>query len=213
MCFSAPVSFASGAALTAGGALTLKKAGERKFIPFAAIPLLFGLQQLIEGVIWVSFSAPTLNTAATYAYSVFSHVLWPVLIPISVLLMERDASRRRVLGGLAVLGIGVGAYLLYFLIRDSVTAEIVNNSIAYNSPHFYGTAAMIAYLLATCFSCLSSSHRMVIIFGSTLFLSFIMAYKFFNETFFSVWCFFAAILSVLVYLHFHLGARKPRLNQ
>ena len=44
---------------------------------------LFGIQQLIEGVIWLTFKseAPVLRQTMTYVYSGFSHVLWPIFCP------------------------------------------------------------------------------------------------------------------------------------
>lgn len=51
MCFSAPVSFSAGAVL-----LGLGSAKRPRELPFAAIPLLFAIQQLSEGVIWLTFS-------------------------------------------------------------------------------------------------------------------------------------------------------------
>ncbi len=80
MCFSATASFSAGAVLLGLGTLTLKSTRHRNELPFAAIPLLFAIQQLSEGVIWLTFSheAPLLNTVMTYVYSFFSHALWPV---------------------------------------------------------------------------------------------------------------------------------------
>ena len=52
MCFSASVSFVAGTSLLAAGAVTVRKARHKDELPFAAIPLLFGVQQLVEGVIW-----------------------------------------------------------------------------------------------------------------------------------------------------------------
>lgn len=51
MCFSASASFIAGASLSAIGVATLRRVESKKEIPFATIPLLFGIQQLIEGVI------------------------------------------------------------------------------------------------------------------------------------------------------------------
>ena len=51
MCFSATASFSVGALLIGIGALTLKTAKHRREWPLAAIPLLFAIQQLSEGVI------------------------------------------------------------------------------------------------------------------------------------------------------------------
>jgi len=202
MCFSAAASFAAGGALSAAGGLTIAQVRKKTDIPFASIPLLFGAQQAIEGAVWVSFGSPVVNTVATYAYSMFSHVLWPIFVPVSVLLMETEPTRKMILSLFSLLGLAVGGYLLYFIIADPVTAHIVNNSIAYHSPHLYAYLTMALYLVATCGSCFVSSHRIINLFGVVLLISFSIAAWFFTETFFSVWCFFAAILSLVVYWYF-----------
>ena len=51
MCFSATASFISGTTLCVIGVATLKQTKGSAEVPFALIPLLFGIQQLIEGVI------------------------------------------------------------------------------------------------------------------------------------------------------------------
>ncbi len=202
MCFSAAASFAAGGALSVAGGLTIAQVKKKTELPFASIPLLFGIQQVIEGAVWVSFGFPVVNTVATYAYSMFSHVLWPIFVPISVLLMETEPIRKKILSLFSFLGLAVGGYLLYFIIVDPVTAHIVNNSIAYHSPHLYTYLIMALYLVATCGSCFVSSHKIINVFGVVLFVSFAIAAWFYTETFFSVWCFFAAILSIIVYWHF-----------
>lgn len=80
MCFSASASFTAGTLLLGLGTLTWKAARHPRERPFAAIPLLFAAQQFIEGVIWMTFGADAggLNALMTYAYSVFSDLLWPV---------------------------------------------------------------------------------------------------------------------------------------
>lgn len=89
MCFSA-ASFTAGALLLGAGILAVKSARGPRELPLAAIPLLFSIQQLIEGVVWLTFryEAPLLNAVMTHAYSFFSHVLWPVYVPVAVLLIE-----------------------------------------------------------------------------------------------------------------------------
>ena len=95
MCFSAAASFTAGTILLGIGTLTLKSARRPRELPLAAIPLLFAIQQLGEGVIWLTFryGAPQLNVVMTYVYSFFSHVLWPVYVPVAVLLMEPSERR------------------------------------------------------------------------------------------------------------------------
>ena len=65
MCFSAAASLAAGGTLSVVGGLTLAKVKNKSELPFASIPLLFGIQQAIEGAVWLSFGSPVLNTIAT----------------------------------------------------------------------------------------------------------------------------------------------------
>ena len=204
MCFSATASFTAGVALLIVGTVTTRRASRRPELPYALIPVLFGLQQLIEGALWLTFpvKAPLLNTALTHAFSFFSHVLWPLYVPVAVLLLEPTPWRRKALVAIALAGATVSLYLLYFLVRLSIVAEPSGGHIAYISPHFYALAAMGLYLLGTCVSSLFSSHRSVRWFGAAAFISFVGAYAFYAFWFISVWCFFAALLSGLVLLHF-----------
>ena len=202
MCFSATASIIAGGGLSVIGVLTLRQVRQKRDLLFASIPLLFGIQQIVEGVVWLSFGTHTLNMVATYAYSMFSHVLWPILVPLSVLLIETDPIRKKVLRIFALVGLLVGLYLLHLIVADKVTAQIVGNSIAYHSPHLYPLTIMTLYLVATCGSCLCASNKIINIFGIALLASFGVSVWFFSETFFSVWCFFSAILSLLVLLFF-----------
>lgn len=185
------------------GVATLKKAEREAEIPFAMIPLLFGIQQIIEGMLWLSFrfDAPLLNMGMTYAFTLFSHVLWPIFAPFAIGLVETVAWRKKVISAFQFIGIAVGLYLLYLIVRFPVTAEI-DERIVYASPHFYKVPVMMLYLAATCVGSFFSSHRMINIFGALALLLFMVAYWFYTVAFFSVWCFFAAILSAVIYLHF-----------
>ena len=51
MCFSATASFTAGVALLVVGTATARLASGRAELPLAVIPVLFGIQQLIEGVL------------------------------------------------------------------------------------------------------------------------------------------------------------------
>lgn len=203
MCYSATASFVAGVSLTAIGGLTIASTKHRSELPFAAIPLLFGIQQLVEGVIWLTFhyDAPALKLAMTYVYSGFSHVLWPMYIPLAIYCLETTPWRKRAMLAFGVVGIAVGSYLLYFLIAGPVVAAAINQHIVYESPHFNVGPVMVAYVVATCFSEIVSSHTFVRLFGLLAFLSFVAAYFAYTQALVSVWCFFAALLSVLIFVH------------
>ena len=212
MCFSATASFSAGALLLGIGTLTLRSAlatRQRQALPFAAIPMLFAVQQLIEGVIWLTFrvDAPLLNSVMTHAYSFFSHVLWPVYVPMAVMLMEPNGWRHRTLIAFVAAGAAVGAYLLYILLAFPVVSRPTGQHVEYDSPHFYAALTMTLYLLSTTTSPLFSTHRAVNAFGALALLAFGAGYYFYAQWFISVWCFFAALLSVVIYLHFGLHGR------
>ena len=211
MCFSASASFIAGAALSAAGVATLRMASRPAEIPFALIPLLFGLQQITEGTIWLSFKNDTLlgNATLTLVYSLFSHVLWPMFVPLAVGLLETVAWRRKALAVCQIAGVAVGLYLLYFIVKFPVTSTVLGKHIIYESPHFYIIKFMVLYLIATCGSSLLSSHRMIRVFGALSLLTFAAAYAIHVATLVSVWCFFAAVLSFVVYFHFRKERNVP----
>lgn len=204
MCFSATASFTAGTALSAVGGLTLRKSQGRVELPLALVPLLFGVQQLSEGLLWLSLEHDlgALRSWTTYVFSMFSHVVWPIFVPFAVLLVERNRRRRTSLAVFQLVGIGVGLYLLYFIVRYPVVARVEGRSIFYDSPHFFIGLVLVAYFLATCISGLFSSHRCVNVFGVLAFALAVLAYEVSVKTFVSVWCFFAAVLSLLIYIHF-----------
>ncbi|MFC5499400.1 DUF6629 family protein [Caenimonas terrae] len=212
MCFSATASFGAASVLLVLGALSLRGARGPQELPFAAIPLLFGIQQLVEGVIWLTFGrdAPGLNAAMTHVYSFFSHVLWPVFIPAAVLLIEPPGRRRRTLAALLALGLAVGAFLLGEMVDDPVLSQLSGGHVEYISPPHYLKTLSTFYLVSTTASLMLSSHDKVRWFGAAALLSFALAYGIYTTWFVSVWCFFAALLSAIVCLHLRPHVMLPR---
>ena len=210
MCFSATASFVAGASVSAAGAFALARATERPELPYAAIPLLFGIQQLIEGALWLVQASDASGREAplTFSYSLFSHVLWPIYVPFAALLLEGVAWRRGWMVAFAAAGSAAGLYLLFNMLRFPIEARIVRGHIEYVSPHFYALLVMTGYLAGTCLSLLFSSHRYVVLFGVAALGSFIYSYVVYTRWLISVWCFFAAALSVLVLLHFVQGRNR-----
>lgn len=212
MCFSATASFSAGVILVGLGTLTLRAVRQPRELLLGAIPLLFGIQQLIEGVIWLTFDheAPLLNAVMTHLYSFFSHLLWPVWVPLAVLLIEPAGWRRKTLTLFVAGGVAVGAYLMYALLAFPIVSRPTGQHIEYVAPHFFAATVMSMYLLSTVVSPVFSSYRWVRIFGVVALLSFGAAYYFFAAWFISVWCFFAAVLSGIIYLHFACSLSHDR---
>lgn len=206
MCFSEGASYAAGAVLTGAGAYTLQRA-DRACAPLAAVPLMFGLQQLTEGLVWRAVEAnPAGETVRStpgiaLAYLMFAYVLWPVIMPIAVARIEPRPGRRRAMAMLAVLGGGVGAWLLGSLLREPPRVHVARHHLDYGVT-LSGDALVIAsYLTAVCASCLLSSWPLLRLLGAASAVSAGITALVAIEAFASIWCFCAAVLSLIVFLH------------
>lgn len=184
------------------GTLTVRRAGTLAEVPYAAIPLAFGLQQILEGSLWLELHAQTHAAQfPTIAYLLFANILWPILVPVAVWLIEPAEMRRRAMLLTIAAGAAVSLFFLYALITNPVTAEIRGAHIKYRLPHPHREIAIAVYLFATCLAPLLSSHRMIQLFGLALIASAAVARIVYSTWFASVWCFFAALLSAIVFLH------------
>ncbi|MCW2764198.1 MAG: hypothetical protein JWO11_157, partial [Nocardioides sp.] len=71
MCFSVEADLVAGVALLPVGVLALREVRHPREVPFAALPLLFALHQLVEAVVWAGTEgrvSADLQHAATLAY-------------------------------------------------------------------------------------------------------------------------------------------------
>jgi hypothetical protein len=214
MCFSATASLASGLLVGGLGVATLPLVPERRQLPFAALPVLFGVHQLLEGVAWRQLddtAAAAIRTPAVVAWLVIAWTLLPVWVPLSVSLFEPDRRRRRIMHGLAVLGAVVGAFLLYVSFHDQVTVMIEQHHLRYDFPLHPGWMVSATYVAATCLALVLSSHRFVVVFGLAMTVAMVVTTAMNAYAFSSVWCFFAAGLSVGLFVHYRAarGGTEP----
>ncbi len=210
ICFSATASIGAGLVLLGIGVATVRRANALGEVPYAAIPMLFGLQQLVEGRLWLDLPAQTATThLLAVAYLLFSHVLWPIYVPLAVWLLEPGGPRRKLILGLAAAGTATGLFFLVALLAHPVFATIRGAHILYDLPHPYDPVALTCYVAATCLAPLLSSHRTVRLFAIILISSMSVTALAYVAWFASVWCFFAALTSGTVYLHF-AGRSVPR---
>jgi hypothetical protein len=59
MCFSAGASFAGGVIITGIGVATFRELHKPSQLVFASIPVFFGVQQIVEGFLWLTL--PDIN--------------------------------------------------------------------------------------------------------------------------------------------------------
>jgi len=210
MCFSAPASFTAGIMLSSLGVLAIRKVEQKKDLPLASVPVFFGIHQIIEGFVWLSFQNSSFNTLFTYLFVLFAYVFWPIYIPFTILSLEQSGWRRKVLWGFQIIGIISAGYLLYDIISTPVASFIVKNSICYSIPNI-SLPVGILYLAALCLGHFFSSNTFIKVLGVFGVVSLLIAYFFYTETYASVWCFFAAIISGSIY--WYLSSRNKFLRK
>ncbi|MGC3999792.1 MAG: hypothetical protein QM767_21045 [Anaeromyxobacter sp.] len=207
MCFSPTASFVASAALTSTGGYCVRESvrRDRRYLPLALLPLLFGVQQAAEGGVWLALQGghERLVTAFSLLFLLFAFGLWPLYCPLIVHVLERrGTARRTVLLGLMVAGALVGALVYLPLVTGTTlfTTRIVNACIAYETdrPAWLKGLYTGAYLLVTMVPFLIASSRRIVAFGAMLLAAVVATMLSYRFAFFSVWCFFAAWLSLYV---------------
>lgn len=212
MCFSAQASFITAGILSTIGILAITKSKFKKITAIASTPLFFAIQQVFEGIIWVTInsgnSISLLHKFAVYGFVFFASTFWPTAIPISLYFIEQNKTRKKLLIGTSILGIlfSIGYLICWFFM--GVKAEVINHHIAYkfinpkNKPnifYFLESIGLAIYLIATAGSMFISSINYMWILGILVIISLIISQIFYYLAFGSIWCFFAAIISLLIY--------------
>ncbi len=209
MCFSAQASFLTSGLLLAIGCISVSKTKKNKHLLFATIPFIFALQQMIEGFNWVSLEnfRPNLFGITivypiffSYAYLFFAYLLWPVYIPLSLAMIEKKKKVTSKMYVFLFQGALSTGYLCFYIFNHNMIGHIVNCSIS------YGFAPMTKidmaftpfYFIATIAPFFFSTVEYMWTIGVAAIVSAIVAAIFYSYAFTSVWCFFAAILSIMV---------------
>jgi hypothetical protein len=204
MCFSPEASFAGGIIISTIGFATITKVHKPSQMLFASIPLFFGVQQIVEGALWLTIpNSDYINfqKICTYFFLVMADVLWPVLIPLSVLFMEERLKRKKILRILLGLGLLLSLYYASCFLFYSVKPEISGYHIYYKTdfPDYLSIPAFIIYLIVTITPLFISSIKRTHLLGVLMFLSCLVTAIFFTQYLTSVWCFFAALISGVIF--------------
>lgn len=205
MCFSAEASFTASAVILTLGVVAMKKSRTVPQRVFATIPFFFGIQQLIEGVLWLVLSHNgnfIWKQILTQAFLFFAWVIWPVFVPISMRMLEKKRLRKKTLTVFLFIGCLVSAGFIYVLAFHNVRAAINSWHIDYTFDYHpaYSWVASSLYLVPTVVSLLVSSIKRMWLFGLLNMLSYALTKVFFKSYVISVWCFFGAISSVIILL-------------
>lgn len=200
MCFSATASFTASTFLLLCSFATLTKATKKQRM-LAAIPLLFAIQQFIEGMIWHRLEHNQDLVLYDYGFIFFVFMVWPLWVPLSLRAMcttkaDRAAFRFPVLAGALVAFFAV-AHLGMTPLRTTISCSHISYGADLNPSLI--TIMTILYLFATIapFFITKISHARLM--GAALAVSYLITYIFYSYYIISVWCFFVALLSLITY--------------
>lgn len=203
MCFSAEVDLIAGAVVSGAGIDALRHVRHKRQIALAALPLTFGVHQIIETLTWWGLDdriPASLGEAAMWVYLVIAFVL-PAVVPFAILSIENDPGRRRAILPFGYLGIAVAVVLLFELFTGPVEAEVAGLYIAYDVSLEYGGQITALYVLATCGPLLLSSNRRMVIFGILNLAAVTVLAWLLATGIISLWCAWAAVASIVIVLH------------
>jgi Trk-type K+ transport system membrane component len=217
MCFSPDADFTAAAVVGGVGVATLRQVRTRRELIVGSLPLLFALHQFSEAFVWLGLQGHVssgVGNTATYIYVIYAYAALPIIVPLGLYLIEPSRRHRRWVLPFVVLGVAVGGYMLWDVTQYPIYAQEHASCIAYNSNAPHLEQAAFAYVIATCAPALLSSRRYLQWFGVLNIIGVAVAFSIREAEFTSVWCVYAALISVLILEHFRrqrkLDARLSR---
>lgn len=207
MCFSANASYGSAAALIAIGTVTTMGNREKSRVMISLVPFLFGVQQLAEGVIWQTMGQETSWLPRQYAiltFLGFALSVWPCYVPWAIFNVETERKRKNILRILGMLGIFVSLLTGWILISSDLTAYSVGHSLAYKianvprHPQWPSNLEFLLYVGPTLLPFFISTLKELKKAGYLIFAAMVIAQIVNQEASASVWCFFAALISLYI---------------
>ena len=205
MCFSATANFVGSAVLGTIGVATLIEVKQRRELLLAAVPCLFALHQGIEGFVWLGLEhkLPLIvahNAAA--AYVLYAQGILPFLLPLSLVLIEPTVKRQRRMFGFLILGGLLALYILWGLIAYPLQTSMGENGIVYLNAITTTTVVAVLYVIATCGALFFSGFRALVVLGWVNCAGLVVVMLVRRYEFTSIWCAYAAVVSVILYFFF-----------
>jgi hypothetical protein len=179
------------------GAITVSRTS-RSDAPLASIPLIFSAQQALEGVVWLT-GAEGWGRLAAYTFALLAFCLWPLYTPLACWTSERSLGRRKAILALAILGAVVSAGAI-FVLRRGLSIDFTTHHIRYLPVQRYAPAFDYVYALCAVGPLFLFKNIYIRIFGILDLASFGASMTLFHTGRYSVWCFFAAAISIVLYL-------------
>jgi hypothetical protein len=218
MCFSASASFTASAILMPLGLYAThiaRKTDQPDYVPLALTPFFFGVQQLIEGFVWVGVKhggVEPLTRISSLGFLFFAYCFWMIWIPWSAYAIARSqetSALRDRLKWVAIVAtiLGITFYIPVLFNPPSVQPALSTGRLLYDISslhsvyHNFVTTEPVGELVYWAFIVLPLvvlRDKAVRLYGVLIFFSILLTWLTYSATFNSAWCFYCAILSIYV---------------
>jgi hypothetical protein len=205
VCFSPQGDVVGGIVVTAIGVDAWRHLkGRSSHLLLATVPLVLGVHQLDESLVWWSLQGDlshSVGRVAMWIYLVIALIVVPVIVPLAILRLEPAGHRRRLIAPFVALGLGVAVVFLIAMLRGPVRATLGSYHVGYSINLTNGILIVGLYVLATCGPLLLSGYRHVVLFGVANLAAVVVLARLTADGFASLWCFYAALASGAISLH------------
>lgn len=211
VCFSLQADLVAGAVLAPIAVLSLREVRTRRELPFALLPTVFCVHQLIEALVWLGLDGRVpgwVQAAAALAYVLIALPLLPLLVPTAILLLEPRGFRARTLPFVA-LGVVVAAVLLRAVLDGPIKVVRQAHALSYHVNLPAALLWIVLYVVAVTGPALMSGYRSIVVFGVLNVVGLTAVALLYAKAFASLWCVYAALTSVLILVHMRRRRRLP----
>ena len=185
--------------------MTFYKVSTPREVVLASLPLFFALHQFTQGFVWLGMGGMIGARPLQLAEGLFvfyAQGILQFLVPLAVWLIEPEGWRRKLIGILMVIGAVLMGYTLYGLAIHPTAVYIEDHILVYENVWTNKLWVGITYVLTTVGSLLLSRSIAIQLFGILNLIGLTLVYLFIPKGFTSVWCLYAAAVSVLFYFYF-----------
>jgi hypothetical protein len=204
MCFSIEADIVTGVVVTAVGIDAIRHVGHNRETAMAALPVIFGLHQLIEVFVWKGLDGPAsaaVAQGAAWLYLLIAFGMIPWLVPFAVRRLEFDRARRRVMYWLTGLGVLVATALTVPIIIGPISVADGGYHLTYSTSLVLGGFLAVMYVVATCGALILSTDRVVAIYGWMNLVVVASLVVLLTTGIISLWCVWAAVTSIAIAIH------------
>ncbi len=165
---------------------------------FALMPLIFSVQQALEGIVWLS-GGEGCGSFAADGFVIFAFIVWPLYTPLACWLSETASRPRKLMLALTCLG-AVMAFLGVYALHRGLTIDFSTHHIKYLPVKRYPLIFDYIYAFGAIVPLMLYQSIYIRLYGLLALTGFVASTSMFNPARYSVWCFFAAASSIVLYL-------------